>query len=94
MSIRTDGVIKLEPQYRLQWEPAQGIFVLLFPEGMIKLKGSAGEIMKRIDGQSTAEDLIAKLSEAFPGVDLRQDVLASLEIAYGKGWISIAGERA
>ena len=38
---------------RLQWEPAQNAHVLLYPEGMIKLNGSAGEIMKRCDGVRT-----------------------------------------
>ena len=33
--------------FRLQWEPAQNAYVLLYPEGMIKLNGSAGEILKR-----------------------------------------------
>ncbi len=36
--------------FRLQWEAAQNAFVLLYPEGMIKLNASAGEIMKRCDG--------------------------------------------
>ena len=36
--------------FRLQWEPAQGCFVLLYPEGMVKLNQSAGEILKRCDG--------------------------------------------
>ena len=33
--------------FRLQWEPAQDCHVLLYPEGMVKLNGSAGEIIKR-----------------------------------------------
>jgi pyrroloquinoline quinone biosynthesis protein D len=33
--------------FRLQWEPAQQAHVLLYPEGMVKLNGSAGEILKR-----------------------------------------------
>ncbi len=36
--------------FRLQWEPAQNAHVLLYPEGMVKLNGGAGEIMKRCDG--------------------------------------------
>ncbi len=36
--------------FRLQWEAAQNAHVLLYPEGMIKLNGSAGEILKRCDG--------------------------------------------
>ena len=38
---------------RLQWEPAQNAHVLLYPEGMVKLNASAGEILKRCDGQRT-----------------------------------------
>ena len=41
--------------FRLQWEPAQSCFVLLYPEGMVKLNQSAGEIMKRCDGQRDVE---------------------------------------
>ena len=37
--------------FRLQWEPAQNCHVLLYPEGMVKLNGSAGEIMVRCDGE-------------------------------------------
>jgi len=33
--------------FRLQWEEAQNSYVLLYPEGMVKLNQSAGEILKR-----------------------------------------------
>ena len=42
-----DSVIELQRHFRFQWEPAQQAHVLLYPEGMVKLPGSAGEIMKR-----------------------------------------------
>jgi pyrroloquinoline quinone biosynthesis protein D len=80
-------VIELERQYRFQWEPAQDSHVLLYPEGMIKLSGSAGEIMKCIDGKTTAAGIVEKLEQAFPGNDLRQDVMDFLEVAHGRGWI-------
>ncbi|MFY0119870.1 pyrroloquinoline quinone biosynthesis peptide chaperone PqqD, partial [Acinetobacter baumannii] len=41
----------LRPGFRLQWEPVQNGHVLLYPEGMVKLNGSAGEIMTLIDGR-------------------------------------------
>ena len=85
--IAPDAVCVLERQYRFQWEPAQESFVLLYPEGMIKLPGSSGEIMKRVDGETTVADIVRSLEQAFPGVDLRQDVLDFLEVAYAKGWI-------
>lgn len=82
-----DMAVSLHKQFRFQWEPAQNSFVLLYPEGLIKLEGSAGEIMKRIDGNKTVSEIIADLESTFPGVDLRQDVIEFLEHAYDKGWI-------
>ena len=79
--------IELHRQYRFQWEEAQQSFVLLYPEGMIRLEGSAGEIMKRVNGRTSLNDIVADLEQAFPGVDLRSDVVEFLEIAHGKGWI-------
>jgi pyrroloquinoline quinone biosynthesis protein D len=79
--------IELHRQYRFQWEPAQSSFVLLYPEGMITLPGSAGEIMKRVDGTRSVDQIVKDLEAAFPGADLRPDVVEFLEVAYGKGWI-------
>ena len=79
--------VQLEKQYRFQWEPVQDCFVLLYPEGMVQLPGSAGEIMKRVDGSNTVSQIISDLEAAFPGADLRQDVIEFLEAAYAKGWI-------
>ncbi len=86
-----DRALELPRQFRFQWEPAQESFVLLYPEGMVKLQGSAGEIMKRVDGSRSAEQIVADLETAFPGVDLRNDVLQFLEVAHGKGWIHAKG---
>lgn len=85
----TDQIIELERQYRFQWEAAQDCYVLLYPEGLVQLRGSAGEIMKQVDGASTIDDMVAKLEKAFPGHDLRPDVVGFLEHAHGKGWIRV-----
>lgn len=79
--------LQLGKQYRLQWEPSQGCHVLLYPEGMVQLQGGAEEIMKRVDGKTTLLELIQALEAAFPGADLRQDVVEFAEIAYAKGWL-------
>jgi len=86
-TISDDAVLELYKQYRFQWEKAQDCFVLLYPEGMIKLPGSAGEIMKRIDGKNRVSQIIADLETTFPGADLRQDVIDFLEAAHANGWI-------
>jgi len=82
-----DKPLSLKKQFRFQWEQAQESYVLLYPEGLIKLPGSSGEIMKLIDGSKSVDMIIAHLEEQFPGVDLKNDVLDFLEHAYGKNWI-------
>ena len=82
------ATIELAKYFRFQWEPAQDCHVLLYPEGMVKLPGSAGEIMKRVDGTRSLDGIVAELQAAFPGVpDLRADVVDFLEVAHGNGWI-------
>jgi pyrroloquinoline quinone biosynthesis protein D len=75
--------------FRFQWEPAQNAYVLLYPEGMVKLGGSAGEILKRVDGASTLSAIVADLERAFPGNDLRRDVTEFLAHARDKGWLRV-----
>jgi pyrroloquinoline quinone biosynthesis protein D len=84
---KPDAIVGLQRHYRLQWEPVQSSYVLLYPEGVVKLSGSAGEIMKRIDGKASVEDIVGQLELAFPGTDLRNDVIHFLEVANGNGWI-------
>ncbi|HEX7043503.1 MAG TPA: pyrroloquinoline quinone biosynthesis peptide chaperone PqqD [Burkholderiales bacterium] len=84
---RADEVIELARLYRFQWEEAQQAYVLLFPEGMVKLNPSAGEILKRVDGRRTVAEIIRDLEAAFPGADLRQDVVDFIEEAYANGWL-------
>ncbi|MFN0318045.1 MAG: pyrroloquinoline quinone biosynthesis peptide chaperone PqqD [Burkholderiales bacterium] len=88
-SLPPDQIIELQRQYRFQWEPAQDCFVLLYPEGLVQLRGSSGEIMKYVDGTNTLDGIVAKLEQAFPGNDLRPDVIGFLEHAHGKGWIRV-----
>ncbi len=74
--------------FRFQWEEAQACFVLLYPEGMVKLNTAAGEILKRCDGQSTVGEIISALEEQFSVPDLADDVLEFFVEAHGKGWIA------
>lgn len=82
-----EDVAEITRLHRLQWEEVQQSWVLLYPEGMVKLNPSAGEILKRVDGARSVADVIADLERAFPGVDLSKDVIAFLEAAHERGWI-------
>ena len=73
--------------FRLQWEEVQKAWVLLYPEGMVKLNGSAGEIMHRLDGEKTVQALIDELERKFDTTELAVDVLDFLAIAQRQGWV-------
>ncbi len=75
--------------FRLQWEAAQNAFVLLYPEGMIKLNSSAGEILRRCDGVATIEEITASLEQAFSASGLKDDVIAFVAMAQEKRWVSL-----
>jgi len=75
--------------FRLQWEEVQQSWVLLYPEGMVKLNTSAGEILKRLDGEKTLQVLIAELETAFEATGLQKEVLGFLDIAMKQGWVKL-----
>ena len=77
-------------QFRLQWEPAQQKHVLLYPEGMVQLNQSAGEIMKRCDGGRTVAEIVTDLEQAFSRSGLTDDVIAFVKLAVERGWLQIS----
>ncbi len=87
MNINKSDIIEVAPTFRVQWEEVQDCFVVLYPEGMVKLSQSAGEIMKRIDGETNIESIIKDLESTFSEKNLESDVIKFLEVAYDTGWI-------
>ncbi|MEA3119016.1 MAG: pyrroloquinoline quinone biosynthesis protein [Paraburkholderia sp.] len=79
--------LKLKPIFRLQWEPAQNAHVLLYPEGMVKLNPSAGEILMRCDGTRDIDMLIDELKRVFNTPDLGDDVRLFVAEAERRGWL-------
>ena len=75
--------------FKLQWEAVQNAFVLLYPEGMIKLNASAGEILKRCNGEATIAEITADLEKAFETTGLSADVIAFVVMARDKQWLSV-----
>ena len=73
--------------FRLQWEPAQDAHVLLYPEGMVKLNQSAGEILKRLDGTRPLAEVTADCEAAFNARGLLDDVLGFIGAALEQGWV-------
>ena len=73
--------------FRLQWEPAQDCHVLLYPEGMVKLNGSAGHIMMRCNGERSVEAIVGELEAEFNATGLAHEVLSFVGIAGKQRWL-------
>lgn len=89
MTTPIDAKPKVARLFRLQWEEAQNTWVLLYPEGMVKLNQSAGEITRRCDGERTVADIVADLETTFGAQNLTADVVAFLDLASERGWLEI-----
>jgi pyrroloquinoline quinone biosynthesis protein D len=75
--------------FRLQWEAVQDAWVLLYPEGMVKLNRSAGEILSRCDGAKNVAAVVAELEQCFGQEGLEPDVLAFLDLAREQRWVGV-----
>jgi pyrroloquinoline quinone biosynthesis protein D len=87
-ALATSSQPRIGPGFRLQWEPAQDCHVLLYPEGMVKLNQSAGEILKRCDGQRDLGAIIGDLERTFAATGLENDVRAFVEVAAKQRWLA------
>jgi pyrroloquinoline quinone biosynthesis protein D len=74
---------------RLQWEPAQEAQVLLYPEGMVKLNGSAGAILARCDGLRTVAEIVADLERSYSATGLADEVTAFVALALERRWLEL-----
>ena len=80
--------VTISSNYRFQWEEAQQCFVLLYPEGMIQLSSTAGEILQRCQETIKVDDLLNALQKKFPHAEtLVTDVLEFIHDAEQQGWL-------
>jgi pyrroloquinoline quinone biosynthesis protein D len=82
-----DMRLKIASGFRLQWETVQNSYVLLFPEGMVKLNGSAGEILRRCNDTQTLSELVVELEQTFGRANLREEIHAFIAMAIARGWV-------
>ena len=92
MNIDTNTVVSISPGLRLQFEKAQDTWVLLYPEGMVKLNQSASEIMQRCDGKRKLSDVVELLEKDFEQTGLEPDVLSFVQHALEQKWVELRNE--
>ncbi len=88
MMIEHQNVFKIAAHHRFQWEEAQQSHVILFPEGMVKLNASAGEVLSLVDGKNSIDYIVTLLKEKFKDVEsIEKDILSMIQFALDKAWI-------
>ncbi len=87
--IRLNDRPEINPLYLFRWEEQEQAYLLLYPEGIIKLNDSAGNVLKLCTGQKTFEEIIVELKDLFGTDDLEDDVYRFMEVALGKGWVRL-----
>jgi len=79
--------LAINTHFQLQWEEKQNCFVLLYPEGMVQLSQSAGEIMNLCNGENTTLNITDLLEKKFNLVGLQSDIIEFLEDAMNRKWV-------
>ena len=88
MTIDTKDIYKIASHHRFQWEKAQDCYVILFPEGMVKLNGGAGEVLNLVNNNLSVEKITEELIKKFPDTDgIDKDIIGMIEMALEKAWI-------
>ena len=78
---------KLSRVYRLQYEQVQSAWVLLYPEGMVKLNDSSAEILRRCNGERSVDAMVADLEILFNTKGIAPQVKDLLQEGLRRGWI-------
>ena len=78
---------KLSRLYRMQYEQVQSAWVLLYPEGMVKLNDSSAEILRRCNGERSIEAMVADLQILFNVKGIASQVRELLQEGMRRGWI-------
>jgi pyrroloquinoline quinone biosynthesis protein D len=93
LAINSGERFEINPLYMFRWEETQDAFILLYPEGVVKLSETAAEILKRCNGEATVVDIVRDLAQQYAaggaGTDgrIEDSVRKFLEVSHAKGWI-------
>ena len=78
---------KLSRGYRMQYEQVQSAWVLLYPEGIVKLNDSSAEILRRCNGERSIDAMVADLEILFNTKGIAPQVRELLHEGMRRGWI-------
>ncbi len=88
ITVAADNIIEIDPMYLFRWEEPQQAYVMLYPEGVIKVNETGAAILKLCDGINTVAELVSELNDIYT-TDVTDSIYKFLEVAHAKGWIRI-----
>lgn len=88
-AIPPDSHFTISSTFMFRWEESQEAYVLMYPEGIVKLNQTAGEILRYCDGEHSVREITLALSTKFNMNEafVSERVNQFLEVCRGKGWI-------
>jgi pyrroloquinoline quinone biosynthesis protein D len=88
ITVAADNIIEIDPMYLFRWEEPQQAYVILYPEGVIKVNETGAAILKLCDGNNTVAEVVSELNDIYT-TDVTDSIYKFLEVAHAKGWIRI-----
>lgn len=92
-AVAATDVVEITPLYHFRWEEPQQAYILLYPEGVVKLNETGAAILELCDGSRTAEQIISELNDKYTNdkytTDVTESVYKFLEVSHAKGWIRV-----
>ena len=73
---------------RLQWDESRQRYVLLYPEGLVALNSTAGEILGLCDGVRSVGEVVETLRQRYTSREIEQDVVTMLQRLAAKGLVT------
>ncbi|MEV6025373.1 pyrroloquinoline quinone biosynthesis peptide chaperone PqqD [Streptomyces sp. NPDC052036] len=71
----------------LRHDPVRDTDLLLVPERVVVLRGSAGAVLRLCDGDRDVDGIVAALGERFPGAPVHSEVPRFLSALRKEGWL-------
>ncbi|WP_405883984.1 pyrroloquinoline quinone biosynthesis peptide chaperone PqqD [Streptomyces sp. NBC_01136] len=71
----------------LRYDHVRGLDLLLLPERVVVLRGTAGSVLRLCDGNREVDEIVAALGERFPGAPVADEVPPFLSALREEGWL-------
>ncbi|CAM5427414.1 pyrroloquinoline quinone biosynthesis peptide chaperone PqqD [Streptomyces chartreusis] len=71
----------------LRHDRVRGTDLLLLPERVVVLHGSAGGVLRLCDGSRAVDDIVTELGARFPGAPVADEVPEFLRTLHKEGWL-------